>query len=174
MRQTGKTFWQRHIYEICRTRISKDLFRLHFVKLCPQVYLGLSLYHIHSDENIHIIEPGIALVPNLHGCTSHLIPFLWAIAFFPMGFFCTINDFCIIDFTFVSAKYPSNIRRMRVFFLKMISKIIPVNNEVYFKFSGPLLVLISSWISKYIHNELWNEITRPFPNFNGLAIEDLE
>ena len=31
--------------------------------------------------------------------------------------------------------------------------------------------LISAWISEYIHYKLWEEITYPFPNFNGCTVE---
>ena len=34
-------------------------------------------------------------------------------------------------------------------------------------------VLIPAWIT-YIHHKVWHEITYPFPNFNGEAIEVLE
>ena len=40
---------------------------------------------------------------------------------------------------------------------------------------GPILLtwltLIPAWISDYIHYEVWNEVTYPFPNLNGSAIE---
>ena len=28
-----------------------------------------------------------------------------------------------------------------------------------------------AWISNYIHYKVWNEITYPFPNFNGYAVK---
>ena len=31
--------------------------------------------------------------------------------------------------------------------------------------------LIPPWIPNYIHYEVWNEITYPFPNFNGTTVE---
>ena len=31
--------------------------------------------------------------------------------------------------------------------------------------------LIPAWISSYIHNKMWDEMTYPFPNFNGAAVE---
>ena len=31
--------------------------------------------------------------------------------------------------------------------------------------------LIPAWISHYIHYKVWDEITYPFPNFSGAAIE---
>ena len=34
-----------------------------------------------------------------------------------------------------------------------------------------VLSLISAWISNYIHYEVWDEITDPFPNFNGATVE---
>ena len=33
------------------------------------------------------------------------------------------------------------------------------------------LTLISAWISKYINYKAWDEITNPFPNFNGATVE---
>ena len=33
------------------------------------------------------------------------------------------------------------------------------------------LPLISVWMSNYSHYKLWNEITHPFPNFNGYTVE---
>ena len=33
---------------------------------------------------------------------------------------------------------------------------------------GPLLL---TWISNYINHKMWDEITYPFPNFNGAAVE---
>ena len=45
-------------------------------------------------------------------------------------------------------------------------------------FKDPLnkhgLTLIPAWRSKYIHQKLWDEITYPFPNFNGATVEDWE
>ena len=42
-------------------------------------------------------------------------------------------------------------------------------------FRGPFyqhrLTLIPAWISNYIHYKVWDEITCPFPNFNGAIIE---
>ena len=43
-------------------------------------------------------------------------------------------------------------------------------------YQGPLfykhgLTLISAWTSYHIHYKLWHEITYPFPNFNGTAVE---
>ena len=37
-----------------------------------------------------------------------------------------------------------------------------------------VLTLIPFWISNYIHNKVWGEITNPFANFNGGAIDVLE
>ena len=34
-----------------------------------------------------------------------------------------------------------------------------------------VLTLIPMWISNYIHYELWDKITYPFPNFNCAAVE---
>ena len=31
------------------------------------------------------------------------------------------------------------------------------------------LILMPAWISNYIRHNVWDEITYPFPNFNGLA-----
>ena len=31
--------------------------------------------------------------------------------------------------------------------------------------------LIPAWISNYIHCNVWDEITYPFPNFNGATIQ---
>ena len=31
--------------------------------------------------------------------------------------------------------------------------------------------LYKAWINNYTHKKVWNEITYPFPNFNGEAIE---
>ena len=28
-----------------------------------------------------------------------------------------------------------------------------------------------AWISNYTHHKVWDEITYPFPNFNGAAVE---
>ena len=33
------------------------------------------------------------------------------------------------------------------------------------------LTLISAWISNYMPNKVWDEITYPFLNFNGCTIE---
>ena len=30
---------------------------------------------------------------------------------------------------------------------------------------------LPTWISNYIHHKVWNEITYPFPNFNGCIVE---
>ena len=37
--------------------------------------------------------------------------------------------------------------------------------------SGLFLTWISSWIGNYSHYKMWDEITYPFPNFNGVTIE---
>ena len=41
--------------------------------------------------------------------------------------------------------------------------------------SGPFykhgLTLIPVWISNYIQYKVWDEITYPFPNFNGATVE---
>ena len=41
--------------------------------------------------------------------------------------------------------------------------------------SGPFyshgLALIPTWISNYTHYKMWDEITNPFPNFNGATVE---
>ena len=43
------------------------------------------------------------------------------------------------------------------------------------KTSGPFyehgLTLIPAWISNYIHYNVWDEITYPFLNFNGVTVE---
>ena len=31
--------------------------------------------------------------------------------------------------------------------------------------------LISAWISNHMHDKVWDEITSPFPNFNGVTVE---
>ena len=33
------------------------------------------------------------------------------------------------------------------------------------------LTLIPVWISNYIHQNVWDPITYPFPNFNGATVE---
>ena len=33
------------------------------------------------------------------------------------------------------------------------------------------LTLIPAWISNYINYKVWDEITYPFPNFNGVTVE---
>ena len=33
------------------------------------------------------------------------------------------------------------------------------------------ITLIPAWISKYVHYNVWDEITYPFPNFNGATVE---
>ena len=33
------------------------------------------------------------------------------------------------------------------------------------------LTVISAWISNHIHYNVWDEITYPFPNFNGCTVE---
>ena len=32
-------------------------------------------------------------------------------------------------------------------------------------------IALSAWISNHIYYKVWNEITNPFPNFNGETIE---
>ena len=34
-----------------------------------------------------------------------------------------------------------------------------------------LVLIISAWISNYIHYDMWDEITYPFPNSNGATVE---
>ena len=40
---------------------------------------------------------------------------------------------------------------------------------------GPLylhgLTVIPTWMSNYIYHKVWDEITHPFPNFNGCTVE---
>ena len=33
------------------------------------------------------------------------------------------------------------------------------------------LALIPAWMRNYIHYNVWDEITYPFPNFNGATVE---
>ena len=33
------------------------------------------------------------------------------------------------------------------------------------------LILTQTWISNYLHHGVWDEITYPFPNFNGATDE---
>ena len=35
----------------------------------------------------------------------------------------------------------------------------------------PYVALISAWISNYMANKVWDEITYPFLNFNGATVE---
>ena len=37
--------------------------------------------------------------------------------------------------------------------------------------SGTFLNLILAWISNDTHYKVWDEITNPFPNFNGATVE---
>ena len=39
---------------------------------------------------------------------------------------------------------------------------------------GKTKILHVAWISNYIHNNAWDEITYPFLNFNGAIVEDYE
>ena len=45
----------------------------------------------------------------------------------------------------------------------------------FLNFGGPFykrgLIFIPAWISNYIHHKVWDEITYPFPNFNGATVE---
>ena len=36
------------------------------------------------------------------------------------------------------------------------------------------ITLISAWISNYIHDKMWDEITNPFPNLNNGTVEVCE
>ena len=38
-------------------------------------------------------------------------------------------------------------------------------------FTNMVWLLIPAWISDYIHYNVWEEITYPFPNFNGCTVE---
>ena len=38
-----------------------------------------------------------------------------------------------------------------------------------FKYHG--LILIPAWISNYIHDKVWGEISHHFPNFIGATVE---
>ena len=38
----------------------------------------------------------------------------------------------------------------------------------FFSYLGPLLL---TWIINYIHYNVWDEISYPFLNFNGAAVE---
>ena len=39
---------------------------------------------------------------------------------------------------------------------------------------GPLTNMDVAWITNYIHYNVWEEITYPFPNFNGYTVEAWE
>ena len=43
----------------------------------------------------------------------------------------------------------------------------PFTDMVYSKFQRGLI----AWIDDYIHHTVWDEITHPFPNFNGCTVE---
>ena len=44
----------------------------------------------------------------------------------------------------------------------------PGANKVILDVTMPYLI---SWIDSYFHHKLWDEITYPFPNFNGCTVE---
>ena len=46
----------------------------------------------------------------------------------------------------------------------------PIHSPDRKAFDGHGLTLILEWISNYIPYEVWDEITYPFPNFNGKVI----
>ena len=46
--------------------------------------------------------------------------------------------------------------------------------EIMPKWQLPALTLIPGLISNYIHHNMWNEITYPFPNFNSAIVEVCE
>ena len=33
------------------------------------------------------------------------------------------------------------------------------------------LIPVPAWLSNYIHDKAWDEITYPFPNFNGATVD---
>ena len=47
--------------------------------------------------------------------------------------------------------------------------LIPCLTQQYWP--GLCLTLISAWISNYVHYKMWDEMTYPFPNFNGCTVE---
>ena len=42
---------------------------------------------------------------------------------------------------------------------------------VYYQHFGQSLILISTWLSNYIHYKAWDEIVYSFSNFNGATVE---
>ena len=56
---------------------------------------------------------------------------------------------------------------VRVFFFRFVVDVRPLWDP--FHWYG--LTSIPAWISDYIHYIMWNEITYPIPNFNGVTVE---
>ena len=54
------------------------------------------------------------------------------------------------------------------FLWKTISTICVISASAFHEYE---LTLIPVWISDYIHYQMWDEITNPFPNFNGATVE---
>ena len=50
----------------------------------------------------------------------------------------------------------------------------PTLNKVYLILSYLILSLIPAWISNHMSNKAWDEITYPFPNFNGCTVDGWE
>ena len=46
-----------------------------------------------------------------------------------------------------------------------------LNENIWGPFYWQTSTLISAWISNYIQYQVWDEVTYPFPNFNGEAVE---
>ena len=74
--------------------------------------------------------------------------------------------------------YLKILRRLNFMSIKSCESpllIIALCLSVWRSHQGPLywhgLTLIPAWISNYIHYEVQDEITYPFPNFNGAVVE---
>ena len=63
----------------------------------------------------------------------------------------------------------STVRWLRCLWNSSLINMIFVNTRCPFYLHG--LTLTPAWISYHIHHKMWNEITYPFPNFNGATIE---
>ena len=51
------------------------------------------------------------------------------------------------------------------------SYMIPIFCMINTVYQRARVTLIPEWIRHYIHHEVWDEITYPFPNFNGATVE---
>ena len=81
------------------------------------------------------------------------------------------NVFCIASLSKLLNKQLSRTGDMERYDTHTTWYVVPPSVNAWGPFYKHGLTFIPAWISNYIHYKDWDEITYPFPNFNGGTVE---